>query len=58
MKVGDLVKYSRRFNLLPENFKKDITGIVVETKGTRWVKVTWIDGIIHDEHIDDLVLAK
>jgi len=30
------------------------TGIIREVKGRKWVTVEWSDGVIHDEHINDL----
>ena len=58
MKVGDMVRYSESFKKMSESTKKDITGVVVNVKGKKWAKIHWIDGIVHDEHVDDLEIAK
>ena len=34
------------------------TGIVSEVKGKKWVKIIWSDGIILDEHTDDIKLIE
>ena len=53
-----MVKYSKSFKKMSESAKKDITGIVVEMKGRRWAKIHWIDGVVYDEHTDDLEITK
>ena len=53
-----MVRYSKSFKKMTEKAKRDITGIIVELKGKKWAKIHWIDGIIYDEHIDDLEIAK
>jgi len=47
MKVGDLVKF--------KDFSKVYdSGIVVEKKGRKWVRVAWPNGLITEEHIRDI----
>ena len=46
MKVGDLVKYCED--------EKNLSGIIKEKKGKKWVKVLWSDDVIFSEHVDDL----
>ena len=58
MKIGDTVKYSKSFKKMSENAKRDITGIVVNMKGKKWAKIHWIDGVVYDEHVDDLEITK
>jgi len=58
MKVGDAVKYSKLFKLMTESTKKDITGVVMDVKGNKWVEVHWIDGVIYNEHVDDLEIIR
>ena len=47
MKVGDLVKF------------KDVSvvynsGIVVERKGRKWIRIAWPNGLITEEHMRDV----
>jgi len=58
MKVGDTVRYSKSFKKLAEIAKKDITGVVINVKGKKWAKIHWIDGVVYDEHVDDLEVTK
>jgi len=58
MKVGDTVKYSKSFKFLTESAKKDITGVIKDVKGDKWVEVRWIDGVIYNEHVDDLEITE
>ena len=43
---------------MSESAKKDITGMVVNMKGKKWAKIHWIDGVVYEEHIDDLEKYK
>ena len=49
MQMGDLVR-AKNLSLFGWNER----GIVVNICGPKWVKVAWIDGMIQDEHINDL----
>ena len=51
MKVGDVVTYDG-------GFWDHVVGIIMETKGRRWVKVRWADGVIYDEHKSDLKVVS
>ncbi len=44
MKIGDSVKYKSH----------EIAGRVTAVKGKKWVNVAWSNGIITNEHINDL----
>ena len=62
IKVGNIVRYAnpRRFfnGKMADKSKNKITGLVLEAKGTQWVKVQWADGVIFDEHREDLELVN
>ena len=62
IKVGNIVRYANPrgfFNgKLAEKATNNITGLVLEAKGTQWLKVQWADGVIHDEHREDLELIN
>jgi len=58
MKIGDMVKYSQSFKKMSESAKKDITGVVIGVKGKKWAKIHWIDGVVYNEHVDDLEVTK
>ena len=49
MQIGDLV---RAVNL--SLFGWNSSGIVIAICGPKWVKVAWSDGIIYEEHVEDL----
>jgi len=49
MKVGDLVSYCDR----PKS-----RGVIIELKGKKIVIVEWKHGVIHDEHIDDILVLS
>jgi len=40
------------------NMWDHVVGIVLETKGRKWVKVQWADGVIQNEHIKDLKIVS
>ena len=48
--VGDLVCYSDSTN--------ETLGIITRINGKKWFKVRWHDGVILDEHKNDIRLAK
>ncbi len=48
MQVGDKIQL----------IANSTTGIVSEVKGKKWVKIIWSDGIILDEHADDIKLIE
>lgn len=62
IKIGNIVRYAnpRRFfnGKMAEKATNNITGLVLEAKGTQWLKVQWADGVIHDEHREDLELIN
>jgi len=51
MKVGDLVK-ARLYHTWYNN------GVVVNIAGRKWLKIAWADGVIQQEHVDDLELIN
>ena len=53
-----MVKYSQSFKKMSESAKKDITGVVIGVKGKKWAKIHWIDGVVYNEHVDDLEVTK
>jgi len=46
MKPGNTVKY--------RNNQMKRVGTILEAKGKKWFRVVWSDGIICDEHVNDL----
>jgi translation initiation factor IF-1 len=44
-RVGDLVQYPK---------SNEVTGFITKVKGKKWFRVRWNDGVILDEHLDDL----
>jgi len=46
MKPGNTVKY--------RNNQMRRVGTILEAKGKKWFRVVWSDGIICDEHVNDL----
>jgi hypothetical protein len=62
IKVGHIVRYLNPrafFHGKKANRRKNkITGLVLEVKGAQWVKVQWTDGVIFDEHQEDLEIVN
>ena len=60
--VGNIVRYAnprQHFHgVKGEKSTNKITGLVMEIKGTQWIKVQWTDGVIFDEHRDDLEIVN
>jgi|TARA_Y100000310_G_C20248335_1_gene607890 hypothetical protein len=44
-RVGDLVQYPK---------SDEVVGLITKVKGRKWFRVRWNDGVILDEHLDDL----
>jgi len=44
-RVGDLVQYPK---------SNEVIGLITKIKGKKWFTVRWNDGVILDEHLDDL----
>ena len=51
MKVGDIVRAKQ--HSIEEWCDK---GIIMASTGPKWFKVAWADGIMQEEHIEDLEL--
>jgi hypothetical protein len=62
IKVGHIVRYANPrafFHGQKANKSTNrITGLVLETHGTKWIKVQWTDGVVFDEHRDDLEVVN
>jgi|10_taG_2_1085330.scaffolds.fasta_scaffold22677_11 hypothetical protein len=62
IEVGNIVRYAnpRQFfhGAKAEKRKNKITGLVVEVKGVQWVRVQWTDGVVYDEHANDLEIVN
>ena len=58
IELGDLVRYDNALRFLTSVGGNDPAGIIKEIKGKNWVIVQWADGVILDEHVDDLILVS
>jgi len=56
--IGDLVRYSKAFGFLTLKNGNEPNGIIVEVKGSKWYKVQWDDGVVLNEHTEDLKLVS
>jgi len=56
MQVGKQVRYITSF--AGGSLPRKVTGVIMEVKGTKWVKVAWSDKIICSEHVDDLQVVN
>ena len=51
LKIGDMVSYDG-------GPLDQLVGIITEVKGRKWVKVSWKDGVIYEEHKSDLKVVS